>query len=225
MKKVILLFVGMLCMALSLHSQSKYGVEIGGIYNNMFVSNNEVAPKFSYRAGGFVNYSIFDSDIMGAGIYYVKKGVTLSEFIPQYAGYIQKMDVSMNYIELVPISMRFLNPKNSDSKKFRVVPVLSLYASYGFSGNGTLTGVDENNRIFTKKIDNIFKDYQFVENNVNYGFEGFKSFDIGGKLGLDCIYKQFIFRLNWTGGLINISSYDKKLKNNSLDLSFCYLFK
>jgi hypothetical protein len=202
-------------------SQPKFGVEVGGIDNEMFVSNLEVCPKFSYRIGGFINYDKFG----GSGIYYVRKGAKLSDFLPQYAGYIQKLDISMNYIELVPISLRFETLIKEDNTDFKIVPTLSLYGEYGFSGKGTITGLAENGNTFSKQINNPFKDSQFTNENVNYSYKGFKNFDIGGKIGFDFIYKnKYVLRLNYTGGFINISPYDKKFKNNSLDFSLCYLF-
>ena len=217
---VVIISLTLACVANSAYAQSNFGIEIGGVYNGAIASNVEIKPKMSYRLGGFVNYD----DTWGSGIYFVKKAAKMSEFIPQYADYIQKMDVAMNYIELVPLSVR-LKPVNLNSN-FTLTPVLSLYGAYGFSGSGTLTGIGESNGVFEKTIDNVFKDEQFSINNTAYSYKGFKSFDAGGKLGFDLTAQsKYIFRMNWSVGLINLSSYDKKLQTNSFDLSFCYLFK
>jgi len=217
---IIIASLALACMVTPMYAQSNFGVEIGGIYNEATTSNVEVKPKLSYRLGGFVNYD----DTWGSGIYFVKRGAKMSQFATQYAGYIQKMDVSMNYIELVPLSVS-LKSFNLN-QNITLTPVLSLFGSYGFSGNGTLTGIGEDNAIFEKKIGNVFKNEQFTNNNVAYSYKGFKSFDAGGKLGIDLTAQnKYIFRINWTVGVFNMSSYDKNLRTNSLDLSFGYLFK
>lgn len=202
-----------------IHAQTHYGIEIGGVLDDILASNAEAAPKFTYRIGAFINYDKY----CGSGIYYVKKGANMSEFIPQYTDYIQKLDIDFHYIEIVPLSLRFQPLKINQN--FEIVPIAGIYGSYGFSGKASLVGVDRDKHVFNKEINNVFKDHQFTENNETYNFKSFQPFDAGGRLGVDFIYDKFIFRLNWSSGLINISSYDKKIKNNSLDLSLCYLFK
>ncbi|MDR0230732.1 MAG: hypothetical protein LBI82_01245 [Dysgonamonadaceae bacterium] len=221
MKTIILSLFILICSVFSLQAQVNYGVEIGGLSNQLNTSNVEVNPKFSYRVGGFITYDEF----FGSSIYYVRKGAKLSEFIPQHAGYIQQIDYSADYIEIVPISVRITQCPCQANRKLKTSLVLSLYAAYGFSGSGTLTGIDENNSTFKHSIDNLFKDNRFIENNVNYDFKGFNAFDVGAKIGADIGYKQFILRFNWTTGAINFSSYDKRLRNGSVDISLCYLFK
>jgi hypothetical protein len=208
----------------SLYAQSNVGIEAGWIQNNLATAHVDVKPGASFRIGGFVNYRMMDYDGWGAGIYYVRKSAKLSDFLPQYAAYLQKIDYSADYVELVPVTLRFNTLFSGDPQKLKIVPVLSLYAAYGFSGKATLTGSSGNDPVFSKKIDNVFKDNRFTENNTDYDFKAFKPYDMGGKIGIDFVYNQFILRMNWTRG-IGISSYDKRMKNNSIDLSFCYLFK
>jgi hypothetical protein len=227
MKQIIILsIIALFCaVVIPMQAQSGYGIEVGGVLNDIRASNVDAKIKVTYKAGGFINYAIHGYDILGAGIYYVKRSAKMSGFIPQYAGYIQTMDVSMNYIEILPFSIRF-NKLAGGGKKLKIIPIASIYLAYAFSGEGSLTGVDENNRIFAKQIDNIFDDIQFVENNINYDLKRFQPFDMGAKLGVDFVYNnKFIYRLNWSTGGINFSSYDKAIKNNSLELSVGYLLK
>jgi hypothetical protein len=107
-----------------------------------------------------------------------------------------------------------------------MIPVVGIYGAYGFSGKASLVGMTEDNRIFHKEIKQVFKDEQFTEGNKTYNFKSFQPFDVGGRVGIDFIYNKFIFRVNCSLGFVdNISSYDKRIKHNSLDLSLCYLLK
>jgi hypothetical protein len=220
MKKTFILLIVLAGAVFPAHSQINWGVEAGGVYNEMLSSNLDASPRFSYRVGAFVNYW----GIWSSGISYLRKSEELSGFLPQYAGYIQKMDLSLNYIELVPFSLKF---KKSDvCKDFSITPVLSLYALYGFSGKGTVTGLDGNGGTFNKSISDVFTDSRFEEAGSSYDFEGLKAFDLGGKVGLDFMYKEkYILRLNYSVSTMNISSYDKRMRNSSLSLSLCYLLR
>lgn len=223
MRKKIILLIAVISVVYSVRSQTKFGIEAGGVYNGMFASNVEISPKFSYRVGGFVNYNQF----WGSGIAYARKSAELSGFLPQYAGYIQKLDIAMNQVELVPLSLRF--SAINIGRDFSITPVLSVYCLYGFSGKGTITGIDtrlsESENTFHKEIGNLFKDSRFEEGAASYSYKGFKPFDAGGKIGVDFTYqKNYMLRFNYAAGLINLSSYDKKLRNSSLELSLCYLF-
>lgn len=202
-----------------IHAQPGIGIEIGGVYSDLMSSNTKITPEFSYRTGGFIDYN----NIWRSGIYFMRKNFQISEFIPHYVKYIQNLDASINYIELIPLSSKFKPFKVN--KTFKIISFLSLYGNFGFSGTGHLTGLDKNNRIFKKQI-NLFRTEQFMVSDENYTFKKFQRFDIGVKIGLDFAYNdQYIFRLNWSVGCINLSSYDKRMRNNSLDLSLCYLLK
>jgi hypothetical protein len=218
-KKLILLTI-CICAAIPIHAQTSYGIEAGGVLDDILASNVEATPKFTYRMGAFVNYDKF----WGSSIYYVKKGAKMSEFIPQYADYIQKIDASFNYVEVVPLFFKF--KPLIVSRNFKMIPVIGMYGAYGFSGKGSLVGMTENNRIFHREIKQVFKDEQFTEDNKTYNFKSFQPFDAGGRFGIDFIYNKFILRVNCSLGFIdNISPYDKRMKHNSLDLSLCYLLK
>jgi hypothetical protein len=218
-KFILILIILFSITKLPIYAQANIGVEIGGVYSDFMSSNTKITPEFSYRIGGFIDYN----NIWGSGIYFMRKNFQISEFIPQYVDYIQNLDVSINYIELVPLSSKFKPFKVN--KSFKIIPFLSLYGNFSFSGTGHLTGFDNDNRIFKRQV-NLFQTEQFMVSDKNYTFKKFQRFDMGAKIGLDFAYNdQYIFRLNWSLGCINLSPYDKRIRNNSFDLSFCYLLK
>ncbi|MDR0680690.1 MAG: hypothetical protein LBG15_02390 [Dysgonamonadaceae bacterium] len=204
---------------LPLYSQPNLGIEIGGVYNDFVSSNTKITPEFSYRIGGFINYD----NIFGSGIFFVKKNIQISEFIPQYVDYIQNLDVSINSIELVPIYVKW-KPFNVN-KIFKIIPFLSLYGHFDFSGTGYLTGFDKNNQIFNKQV-NLFQTKEFIEGGENYTFKKFQRFDIGARIGIDFVYNdKYIFRLDWSRGAFNLSSYDKRIQSQFFNFSLCYLLR
>ncbi|MDL2257158.1 PorT family protein [Bacteroidales bacterium OttesenSCG-928-I14] len=223
MKKVVILLVLVLSPFLLIKAQVKFGVEAGGLANYVLASNAEGKYKFSYKVGAFVDYGKFHNDnTIESGIYYVRKGVSLNGFLPQYADYIQKLDGSMDYIELVPVLFRFPILRLGETNKFSFL--FGVFASYGFGGKATLWGNDSNNSLFSYQVDNVFKDQTFVFNDETYKFKKLNPFDWGAKVGLEYDLNKFKVRAQGAFSAINLSKYDKKISNSSLELSVGYTF-
>jgi len=206
MKKIFSTIVFVLLCGNLLQAQVHYGVEVNGGFDAIEASNVECKSPFTLRAGAFIRYN---SDLFGAGIYYGHRSFTLSEFIPQYAPDIQKLALSTNFIELVPI---MVNLNFAKFTNWKANLLMGLYGAYHFAGKATLTDLSGNNR----QIDNIFHDQT--------DFKAFQPWDYGAKLGVELNYRHWLFGVILTEGFPNLSPYDKRMKTHLGEFSVGYQF-
>ncbi|MCL2097734.1 MAG: PorT family protein [Bacteroidales bacterium] len=220
MKKVVFITMFLACHAVS-YAQINYGVEIGGGFSNMRVSNPNVTEKFGFR-GGF-NLSILTNSVyyFETGIAYERKGAKLTGFIPHYAENVRNMNVAFDYVE-IPLLFGF-----KTRKKSALTWKWGFYFAYGFGGSGRIAFDDGSGQLFEEKITNVFKDQSYVRNGETYAFRPFSRWDIGAKLGYDWrIFNRFSIGLYGSIGLLNLGQPDdKRMSNASGIISVRYAFK
>ncbi|MDR1543829.1 MAG: outer membrane beta-barrel protein [Prevotellaceae bacterium] len=210
--KFFIIFLS-LALAVSLSSQVRYGVEAGYIFNGLDATNVEYKSKPSFRIGGIVRY---DADIE-SGIYFSRRGMSLTDFAPKYADKIEKIDLYGNYIELVPFSISLPGKKIGD--KFTINIDVGLYASYclGAKGSAVIDGQ-------TVELKNIYRNTALTVNGDNYDFKAFRPFDCGLNAGFKFVLCDKIFlRVYGSNSFINLTKYDKRISYVALGLSAGYM--
>jgi hypothetical protein len=232
MKKIILYF-SLFITALPMAAQTQLSIEAGTIVNDILKSDTYTKEKAAYKVGVFYSAPFFPSyfdkenekgkSTWETGIHYKQKGIKATNFLKSSANYIKDLDITLDYIQIpFMLGTRYNHsPNNSFAIK------AGIYGAYAFSGKGKLTGIDDNNTIFTHEINNLFKDEQFLNNGTVYPLDKFKNFEAGIIAGIEeaILKNKIIIRLFWEQGLTKISSYDKNMKNHSFSVTIAYNFK
>ncbi|GHV43179.1 hypothetical protein FACS1894180_1490 [Bacteroidia bacterium] len=215
MKTTLIMFY--LLVSLSVYSQVRYGIEAGYIVNNVDAINVESKTKPSLRIGGFVRY---DNNIE-TGIYFSRKGMSLTGFAPQYADKIEKINFYGNYIELVPFSADLVSNQKLIFDKLTWNFNVGFYVSYSLGAKGNVVIANEN-----LELNNIYKDTELIINGEKYIFKAFNPFDFGTSVGFKfLLYDKFFIRAYTSLSFINMTKYDKKIQYNSICLSVGYMFQ
>jgi hypothetical protein len=202
--------------SLSVFSQVQYGVEAGYVINNFDATNVEFKTKPSFRIGGFVRY---DTDVE-SGIYFSRRGVSLTSFIPRYADKIESIDFYGNFVELLPLSVDLISNKKLITDKLSISVNVGFYGSYCFEAKGNVVIDGEK-----AELKNVFKDTELTINGEKYTFKGFRPFDFGVSTGFKfLLFDKYFFRTNIPLSFINLTRYDKSIQYYGFNLSFGYMF-
>ena len=205
-------------------SQVQTGIELGLINSNYNSSNMYTREKISLKTGVFINSSLFDKtgrDIWETGIYYQRKGAKLTNFEDNTTNYIQTLNTVFDYVQ-VPLMTGY---KFAISKKVNFSLKIGLYGGYAFSATGDLKGLNDNG-VFQYKISKLLTTEQFEINNQNYILKKFTHWDFGSIVALDFAFfkNKFFIRYTIENGGINLSGYDKGLKNRVESIGIAYNF-
>jgi len=225
MKKIILLCITLLFVFISATAQIQTGVELGVVNSNFTTSNMYMREKESFKAGIFINSSLYDKnsrDIWETGIYYQQKGSKLTNFEESATDYIHTLNVMLNYVE-VPLMTGY---RYAVSKEVNFSIKVGLYGAYAFSASGDLTGFNYNNELFNYKIDKLFTTEQFTLNGQHYALKKFTPWDWGSIIMFDLgLFKnKLLFRFTVEDGGINLTKYDKRVRNTVQTLGVAYNF-
>lgn len=221
--KYILIVIISCFSIIPVKAQLNMGIEAGAGISGVLASNVDTRLKSGARMGMFVNYSVGKDDFFETGISFVSRGYDITNFLPSYTEYVKRLDMRMGYLE-IPFMIGF-NYLLSEKNQVRAILKAGIYLAWGVSGNGVLTGLTGENKLFEERIDDGFKNEEFITGDNIYGFTGFEKFDIGAKVGLDLIVKSFTVRLAGTYGFKNMNpTYNKSLRSTGLDIALGYHF-
>jgi len=223
MKKSILC-ITLLFAFMSAIAQMQTGVELGVVNSNFYTSNMYTRNKDLFKAGIFINSSLFDKnrrDVWETGIYYQQRGSKLTNFEEPATNYIHTLNAVLNYVE-VPLMTGY---RFAISKEVNFSIKAGLYGAYAFSASGDLTGFNNNNELFNYKIDKLLTSEQFTLNGQNYALKKFTTWDWGSIIMLDLgLFKnKLLIRCTIEDGS-DLTKYDKHVKNHVETLGIAYNF-
>lgn len=186
-------------------------LEAGGSINALAGSNvhQPARPEgnFGIMISRDLSWSFWETGLRWNWRQYNMKG-----FIPQYAEGVTRLDAFANTIE-IPFMAGILLFEN---KSIQYVLKAGIYLETGLFSRGTLYSTDADGKPAQTDIGNIYRS--------DMGFESFRRFDVGGRLGIDVYIKDWKFGFEYTHGWRDIhTGYDRHIKNKNFSISVGYV--
>jgi len=207
MKKLILLLV-VLCAAVSMNAQVRFGVKAGANFSNLYtkdsnkgINSDQYKGRFSYHFGGMMEYSFTEMFAIQPEFMYLNHGANLKD---NNSFEMKDGHITLNTLQL-PVNFKATFKTGGDAKIFVYAGPYAAYNIYG-KARGKIKGSKEDRELFSKGSD-------------------MKRWDFGIGIGAGVEMNKFIVALGNQRGLSDISgSHKGKMKAGNISLSVGYFF-
>lgn len=202
--------------SLIVHKVRRLSLDVSGTFN-MFAAGN---VNQGVRPAGSMTFRFskqFTNFMLESGLRWNWRDYNLRGFNIEYAPQITRLKWNSHSLKM-PFYFGWIESDRLFGHEFTGTVKFGTYFACGLSGTGMLYRYDKEGWLSVVDIDNIYKDKE--------GFEAFRRFDVGMHLEWE-IYldNKWKFGISYTKGWRNIHpTYDNRMKNEMISLSFGYIF-
>lgn len=222
MKRIIFILLFFCCVKISL-GQLRYGGEIAEGICGYMPSDVTGGIKNEFKLGVFLRYPLKRKLFVESGIYCGRARANIEHFLFGIEN-LKAMKAEWTYFD-VPLLI-------GHSFYFNKIKTVSLsgcagfYVSWESDGDAILTLYDEYYDNIEVEIGNLFREKQIEINSVIYSLEPKNRFNIGARLGVDCIYKKWIIKIITSLGYIKYNSnFIKGVRPYSMMIGIGYFLR